>query len=91
MAVNDSRYVAFLDEWTLDAGTWPKDWKESGLVFVDLFRRFGCQYLSMSSASEAHDWRASGLVNNSGAITMPPEQPLFWPVRHGGLTAANGG
>ena len=38
-------------------------------MFIDLFRRFGCNYLNMN-----------GLPEN---YTMPPEQPLFWPANFG--------
>ena len=42
---------------------------ESGLVYIDLFRRFGCKYLNLN-----------GLPEN---YTMPPEQPTFWVANFG--------
>ena len=38
-------------------------------MFIDLFRRFGCNYLNLN-----------GLPEN---YSLPPEQPLFWPANFG--------
>ena len=79
-----AEYQLFLDDYYEAADVWPKDWKESGQVYIDLFRRFGCDYLRMDSPAEyvtyePNYWPASGLVNDStGALTMPAAQPLFW-------------
>ena len=42
---------------------------ESGYVYIDLLRRFGCEYLSLDALPLGY--------------TLPPEQPLFWPANFG--------
>ena len=68
-ALNDTAYNGFLDNWQLNANTWPKDWRESSSVFIDLFRRFGCDYLNMNALPDGY--------------VMPASQPLFWPANFG--------
>ena len=79
-------WVQFLDNWATAADVWPKDWKESGLIYVDMFRRFGCHYLWMNSPADALDYETSGLVvinASAGEVRMPADQPLFWPAHFG--------
>ena len=65
----------------------PKDWQEAGLVYVDLFRRFGCDYLSYNSLWDVptSDWNATGISwNNVDPFpSLPAEQTLFWPANFG--------
>ena len=66
VANNDSTWHTFLDQWQAEAEIWPFDWKQSTTVYIDLFRRFGCEYLDLN-----------GLPHN---YSMPASQPLFWPA-----------
>ena len=69
VAIDDPGFVGFLQHWHDVADNWPKDWKASGQVFIDLFQRFGCAYLNMNGIPENY--------------TMPASQPLFWPANFG--------
>ena len=73
---NDTTFVAFLDAWATAADVWPKDWQESGLIYVDMFRRFGCHYLYMNSATDAeYGWEDTSVTlqpsYHSGSYTNP--------------------
>ena len=73
---NDTTFVAFLDAWATAADVWPKDWQESGLIYVDMFRRFGCHYLYMNSATDAeYGWEDTSVTlqpsYHSGRYTNP--------------------
>ena len=66
---NSSTFLTFLDQWHSSTQGWPNDWKLSGEVTIDLFRRFGCDYLNMNGLPAGYE--------------LPASQPLFWPANFG--------
>jgi len=84
VARNDTNFVGFLDQWAVDSRTWPKDWNQSGLVFIDLFRRFGCQYLTLNGIPEDYDWPAGALfwpANFGVGVSPCMENGYYYPVK----------
>ena len=60
-AIDDPVFNSFLQNWWDVADTWPVDWKSTSHIMIDLFQRFGCNYLNMNSPADAN-------------YTMPQEQ-----------------
>ena len=73
---DDPSFTGFLAQWYDAANTWPKDWKESGQVYVELFQIFGCDYLNMNHAPE--DFSTILLDRPTRNSTG-----LFWPANFG--------
>ena len=64
---DDSRFVAFLDNWNDVAASWPKDWKESSYGWIQFFRRWGCDYLNqLTRPDNFTEWNqtATGINGN---------------------------
>ena len=68
---DDENLQGYLNNWHNVAQEWPKDWKESSIIWVDLFRRFGCAYLTMDSPADLN-YTMTANADNPTALFWPP-------------------
>ena len=84
--LNHSGFTGFLEQWYQAAQTWPKDWLESGIGFIDMFQLFGCEYLNMTAATDLPE----NFTSTQYVLDRPlrnfsgwPGPNLFWPANFG--------
>ena len=78
----DANYVGFLDNWDTAARLWPKDWAESSIIFISLFRDLGCQFLNLTQPPA--DWPPDKIFwpPDFGAGVNPcVENGFYYPVK----------
>ena len=85
----DPTFVGFLDNWRANANNWPKDWKDSSIIFVDLFRRYGCNYLNIYSPADDPSVNYTATVTENAthyALDPSTDNPSgeFWPPNFAG-------
>ena len=86
VAKDDHAYVGFLDNWRDNAQFWPKDWKESSIIWVDLFRRYGCNYLNINTPADDPTVPYTQTSNTTFVLTPTEDNPTgtFWPPNFAG-------
>ena len=83
--LNDSNFTGFLEQWYQAAQTWPKDWLESGIGFIDMFQLFGCEYLNMNPEDLPENFSSTQYVLDRPLRNFSgwPGPNLFWPANFG--------
>ena len=82
VATSDQNFRLFLENWETASANWPADWHLTSLRFVEFFREWGCDYLTMESAPAG--WQRPFWPPNFGpffGVNPCVEGGFFYPIK----------